>query len=206
MGKELYVYEQFGPTSKLYKYYSNIENAKKALNLGMVYLDDPSGYNDPFEAKLPDSTGKSKYKMSCFCEEWNSILMWSYYANKHKGVCLEFDITKLKTDKNPVYDKLRPVHYSLVRPPISDTSQEDRSRCLLTKAAVWSHEHEWRLILSTTQEWLSFDCISAIYLGLRTDLSQKNISELINLAGRKHISKYKCTLHPMEYRIERSAL
>lgn len=204
MGKDVFVFEQYGPTGKLYKYFSSIENAKQALKRGALYLDDPTDYNDPFEAILSDSSGKSKYKMSCFCEEWDSILMWSYYANKHKGVCLEFDVSKLDKSYN-LFEKLRPVHYSLTRPPISDSVPEDRARCLLTKAAVWGHEHEWRLILSTTQEWLSFDCISAVYFGLRTDFSQKNISELINLADKKGISKYKCTRDLKEYRIIRSA-
>lgn len=36
--------------------------------------------------------------VSCFNEEYDSIPMWSYYANQHKGVCIEFDLTRLDID------------------------------------------------------------------------------------------------------------
>ena len=201
MTMDFYVHESFGPTKKLYKYYSNIDFAIKAIKTKQIHLDDPSSFNDPFEAEFLNSKKVSKYKISCFCEEWNSILMWSYYANHHKGVCIEYDVEQLRTSKNKVYGYLRPVHYSLVRPPKNDTVPEDRARCLLTKSAVWAHEHEWRLIRKTSEEFLDFDCITAVYFGARTDFTQSNVKKLIDAAQKESIPIHKCNLHTEEYRL-----
>ncbi len=201
MEKESFVTESFGPSEKLYKYYSNIGNAFKTISNGKIHLDDPKEYNDPFEAIFTDASGGSKYKISCFCEIWSSILMWSYYANCHKGVCIEFDVKKLKKDKNLIYECLKPVHYSSVRPKCDDTVPEDRARGLLSKSEVWEHEHEWRLVCETNEEFCDFDCVSAIYFGVRTDFSQKNVKELIAHADRKAIPIYRCELDASEYRL-----
>ena len=99
------------------------------------------------------------------------------------------------------YDYLRPVHYSFVRPTKSDTVPEDRARCLLTKSAVWAHEHEWRLIRCTSDEFLDFDCITAIYFGARTDFTQANVKNLIKAATKASIPIYKCDLDNAEYRL-----
>ena len=40
---------------------------------------------------LNNITVSAAQKISCFSENKDSLLMWSYYANSHKGVCLEFD-------------------------------------------------------------------------------------------------------------------
>ena len=46
-------------------------------------------------------------KMSCFSEIHDSILMWSYYANSHMGICIEYDLSKLP--KNPTNQLTRVV-------------------------------------------------------------------------------------------------
>lgn len=33
----------------------------------------------------------SKKGVCCFSEKWDDLLMWAYYADGHKGFCLEFD-------------------------------------------------------------------------------------------------------------------
>lgn len=30
----------------------------------------------------------------CFSRSWNNILMWSHYGDRHKGVCLGFEVPK----------------------------------------------------------------------------------------------------------------
>ena len=34
----------------------------------------------------------SKSGVTCFSEERDNIIMWSHYANSHKGICLGFDL------------------------------------------------------------------------------------------------------------------
>jgi Protein of unknown function (DUF2971) len=33
-----------------------------------------------------------QYGVLCFSRCWNDILMWSHYADKHRGICLGFDV------------------------------------------------------------------------------------------------------------------
>ena len=32
------------------------------------------------------------HSAQCFSQTWNSILMWSHYGDRHKGICLGFDV------------------------------------------------------------------------------------------------------------------
>lgn len=34
----------------------------------------------------------SRYGMICFSEHWHNPVLWSHYADKHRGICLGFDI------------------------------------------------------------------------------------------------------------------
>lgn len=38
---------------------------------------------------------ESRRYIACFCEENDSSLMWGHYANGHRGLCLEYDFSKI---------------------------------------------------------------------------------------------------------------
>ena len=38
---------------------------------------------------------KKKFRVACFTENNIFPLMWSHYADSHKGLCLEYDLTRL---------------------------------------------------------------------------------------------------------------
>jgi hypothetical protein len=83
-------------------------------------------------------------------EHWDSALMWSHYANYHRGICIEFDTAEL------LHPNLKPVNYRAPRSiRASDllawkqqNSAEAAQRILDTyfyaKAAPWRYEREWR--------------------------------------------------------------
>src|SRR5208282_855772 len=50
-------------------------------------------------------------KLCSFSAVNNSLLMWSHYADHHKGFCLEYDLEALKPD-HPFRHNLYPVVYS----------------------------------------------------------------------------------------------
>lgn len=77
------------------------------------------------------------------------ILMWSHYADHHKGFCVEYDCregTKLK-------ELAQPVTYSESFPKVSasdlvgDRQSEVIDYLWLTKSSVWSYEQEWRVMM-----------------------------------------------------------
>lgn len=82
------------------------------------------------------------FSMAATCEH---VLMWSHYADSHKGVCLRFR-AKAST---PFFGRAQPVTYQETRPVINlitDTPAEQAGKALLTKADFWSYEEEWRIV------------------------------------------------------------
>lgn len=176
-------------------------------------FDDPRFTENEFRTVVTDGSieqRKSNCSMSCFSEEWNSLPLWSYYANKHKGICLEFDLTKLDPSvsiNQGILSNIRPVHYSNVRPDyLSNASNEQNlSNFLFTKADAWSHEHEWRLILTGCErDYIPFDCLSGIYCGVECDKNRKaTIKDMIkDMYG---VTLYQCKMAPFTYEINATA-
>ena len=97
---------------------------------------------------------RSEMGVSCFCESYNSLLMWAHYAHNHKGVCVEYDLLSFNDELgfSPI-----PVIYSEHRPCLQhvdlyNTDNVNREAlCFLidgltTKSPEWSYENEWRII------------------------------------------------------------
>lgn len=76
----------------------------------------------------------------CLSEVPNNILMWSHYADGHKGFCLQFENTDIRAQKVKYSESYPVINYLL-------TPEEDqRELTLLTKTIHWSYEKEWRII------------------------------------------------------------
>lgn len=87
----------------------------------------------------------SNWGMYSMSEDPSNILMWPHYADSHRGICLEF-----RTDAWPFNFNLWPVVYSNEYPLVGSVvnNVEDTMRSfLLTKAANWSYEKEWRVLM-----------------------------------------------------------
>lgn len=145
-------------------------------------------------------------KMSCFSEVKDSILMWSYYANCHKGICVEYDLSKLDESillNQQIVENISKVHYSPIRADVLPSSDIFDLNFLTYKAAVWSHEHEWRIICKTQEEYLPFDCVSGVYIGSNFDVSASKYKKLIKAVNTYPSLKiYKCKLNNQQYQID----
>ncbi|MCK4657016.1 MAG: DUF2971 domain-containing protein [candidate division Zixibacteria bacterium] len=80
----------------------------------------------------------------CFSEVPDSTLMWSYYSASHTGLVFGFDTEKLPA---AIQECLVPVSYS--RKKVEwDGSDEATDGIQTTKSQEWSHEKEWRAIVT----------------------------------------------------------
>lgn len=84
-----------------------------------------------------------KVGVLCLTTKSDDILMWSHYADAHRGVCLEFEVGE------NFAGEAQKVRYSNDRVPIVpyvDDTANAMSKALLTKSSHWSYEDEWRYL------------------------------------------------------------
>lgn len=96
-----------------------------------------------------------------------TMLMWSYYANGHKGVALRVDI-----EESNDYD-IEPIIYKEEGSIITDDldAKVAVKRLLTTKYAIWTHEEEVRVL--TQSEFVKVEIIELMFRQIRRKLLQK---------------------------------
>lgn len=150
-----------------------------------------------------------KSSFSCdtiFCASliYDNILLWSHYAEKHKGVALEF---VANIEKDSLLRLMTKVNYSTERPflynspkdflyknmfqEIKDVLNEYISTISLTKSLAWKYEQEVRVYIANIFDPKPYllhnyhaDELRAIYLGCKTDPNLEK--ELVGLAYSKN--------------------
>jgi hypothetical protein len=84
----------------------------------------------------------SRFGVLCLSEKKDDLLQWSHYADRHKGICLGFDLGN--------GGKFAPVKYVADRFRFPTKLDEDFMwKLLSTKSLHWSYEKEWRVFLKT---------------------------------------------------------
>jgi len=122
-----------------------------------------------------------KRGITCFSEVNNELLMWSHYADKYKGFCMEFD-----TNYEP-FSKVRKVKYSDTMPSLSITEallQNNYEQFLdlyCIKSEAWDYEREWRCIHNEAGTNWSYEtnALTSVYFGPEIDRSSLEIICLI---------------------------
>lgn len=95
-------------------------------------------------------------RVTCFSEDNANTLMWSHYADNHKGFCLEFEYP---IEEQTLFSYLSPVYYTkdypcLVLPSFQDDFmpsqqyEEIINKFVLTKDKVWEYEKEQRIVFT----------------------------------------------------------
>jgi Protein of unknown function (DUF2971) len=125
-----------------------------------------------------------RFRVLCLSAKPDSVVMWSHYADKHRGICLEFS-----TD-NEEFSGAYKVEYCQKYPSynLTDQSLEHNLLPLVTKSAEWSYECEYRVIaeehtmaastesLHTHGGFLSVppDSLKSVILGCEIDDASRN--------------------------------
>jgi hypothetical protein len=198
-----------------------LENIRKR-RIKISRLND---LNDPFELyalELPDSRLRSAFSNAkdelhnnrgilCFSDRWNNPVMWSHYADKHRGLCLEFEVPN---------ENLAKVTYRLSRlkEELSQLWAEDSLiaekamlACLTTKFSHWKYEREWRAFvdLDTPDENGNYFAdfagnlkLTSVIVGPRSKVSRDELEAAFSKAqlGYKPIS-FKARLAFRSFRV-----
>lgn len=79
-----------------------------------------------------------------FSEVYDDILMWSHYADSHRGICLRFKASSY----TPFFNEAQQVEYQVDYPCIDILNDDDNKKLLkilFTKSKHWEYEYEWRI-------------------------------------------------------------
>jgi hypothetical protein len=118
-----------------------------------LYLPSPSQFNDPFDCSLdePIRLACIEWGIGCFSAKNDNILMFSHYANDHRGICFGVNPQKLAdsidlmSNHKEIKTNVRPVWYFSKMPPLD--FRKEPALCVTCKHDVWKYEEEYRLFL-----------------------------------------------------------
>lgn len=133
----------------------NIENIKDKFSKNDLKLLEQliSGTKPISIRKFNENWKQKTLKIACFSESNDNLLMWSHYANHHKGYCLEYNFNKLE-NMDLLKRVISPIKYdnNLFNVTNFFTNDDSIMRMLwgfypsLIKSKDWEYEREWRLI------------------------------------------------------------
>ena len=147
----------------------------------------------------------SDFGILSLAEDQKDILMWSHYADDHKGICIEFE----RAETNELGDPraTRKVAYTKNYPSLNVKSLLSKNdhhnslmRVLYTKSEHWSYEKEWRNFQTVGGKVYPIPGkVLSITFGVRT--SEMDIDIVKKLASNS-ITLYQAQLKEHEFGIK----
>lgn len=187
-----------------YEDYQKTKNNKlkedKWLDSSIISLKQESN-RKLFEKKIGVFSMSKSYK---------NILMWSHYADEHKGLVFEIDrkenstffnvniVGNRKTEKVKYVKKYELLSY------LNDKEREAET-LLLSKYKLWEYEEEYRIISFDGNRRYKFNkrLIKKIYFGCKADETNiKKIIQLCQLNGFTHVEFKKAKLIPGKFALD----
>ncbi len=229
--KAIRLKEQNLPKS-IFKFRAVNDFALKNLSDGTAWFTSPSKYNDPYDcvgtlsyAELARTVSnappnyeqalrqhyesiftslRETLKISSFCTLHTPILMWSHYADNHRGFCMEYEVQDLPEGIRRI---LFPVIYISTLFDYEKYFQNISKSPLnfnifftlvsaLHKAKEWDYESEWRIafvhnaLANESNYAIGFP--KAIHLGARVSEADKD--KLLVICRKRGIEVHEMRL------------
>lgn len=190
----------------VYRYFNFNENSLSFLISKKLWVSHPSKFNDPFDSVFqvdlmgsPSDTiekHQNEQAICCFSEKHDSILMWSHYADSHKGFCVGFDknselfcdpklFQKVFYEKEEFSFYINPTDEKMYN---SKDEYQEFDKLFTTKYEDWAYEKEWRLILTLDLKepdhyphgrFIVTNAVKTIYFGCKMPEEHKEIIKAI---------------------------
>lgn len=149
----------------------------------------------------------AQHGICSFSDDARDILMWAHYGSNHKGVCLQFQISK----DIFIFTQATAVTYSHKYPTINylkDNLRKEIARTMRQKSKNWKYEKERRIIHPTgANSYLQFNpsALTALILGCKLESdSEEIIKSLLNERMKKNLPPlkiFRATQDNKEYKI-----
>ena len=126
----------------------------EALSKRQLKISRIAGLNDPFEllgTKLSDQNMRRaflgmkndldrNYGLLCFSRHWTNPVMWSHYSDRHRGLCLGFNIPDTHLLRVTYVSK----RLTTAKIIVKNNSMQEMQKLLCTKFKHWQYEDEAR--------------------------------------------------------------
>lgn len=206
-----------------------ILNLATMIKENQYSIKDIDSVKEQFDTISKESIKKARqvvseqFRVTCLSQKMDSSLMWSHYANKHYGFCLEYDFTATVSyqpnDLLTAQLMLFPVHYSDERPLLSkalfDTknlfnykknnmlptvASEKIMYGLLGKSSDWGYEKEWRIFQLGNKDTKKLPKARKVFLGANIENSPKQ--RIMEIAKKKNIPVFQMYLKADKYKFD----
>jgi len=197
----------------------------KSLSEKRIKISEIHELNDPFELipfnlkeprhrkamrQMRDQLAANGRGLLCFSATWQDPVIWAHYSDKHRGICLGFDIP----DKKDLY---RHVRYEPKRLPFPKDlyASADARDILFIKYSNWAYEHEVRVWIQLPEAenglyFCDFDdtiLLTEVIVGARCSLSRSAVTHALgSLADRVTLMKARAGFTKFEVVPDRRGL
>jgi hypothetical protein len=206
------------PLKEIVEYFSSLPSAPQGRDWGNEASSFSAAVSGLASAATETIAEWRKFAKTCsFSAVPDSLLMWSHYADHHRGLCIEYDLRSLGDSNHFFRKNLYPVLYSAEPYDLSPFGEglaggpETRGDfqpmhlllAMLTKFEGWQYENEWRLfdekpgIVDDGKK--EGPAPSRIFLGERFDDSKGK--DLLAICKKKEISISRMRLAKVKFQV-----
>jgi len=151
-------------------------------------------------------------KVTCFSELDASLPLWAYYADYHRGMCLEYRVADLPDIHRRllfpvIYDESRFNPHDIFA-VVMKTKQPHVTLPILAamhKSPDWAHEREWRIVApqgpSEEKLQIRIGPPSSVRLGCRMKADDRQ--QIVSVAQSKKIPLFEMALSAEKFELER---
>ena len=159
-------------------------------------LADPNGFIEKGMQLLREGI-----KICCFSTICDNLLMWAHYADKHRGICLQFDI--VEDDRNAL-DALMHVQYTNMNYSFNYIHDSDGyiRKLVCTKALDWAYENEIRVsktAIDGNKCYYNPKMLKSVIFGCKTE---KEDIEKIKHILPEGVTFKQCVLNDYAFKID----
>lgn len=169
------------------------KTSKKRKLIYNIYYSQPGKWYEGMYNMWKES--RKIVGVCCFSESPFVTLMWSHYADSHKGINLGFNIepfqygdsTKCLIQSINYLEEIKPVR-------IGEPNGKAIGHWLFTKSHIWQYEKEVRAVFLRKNGLISFDkkCLKEVLFGCRvTDEEVNRTMELLKINDFHEIKCFK---------------
>lgn len=161
MPSSFYRQNAMGRSAKRFYHFTNNTHGLENIRRRRLKIANINELNDPFELLGVASASeeiRNRYRLLkdglssymgllCFSTKWSNPVQWSHYADRHRGVCLGFDISDAVELQEVRYTRHRLEADEDALAVEGDRATAHMMKILTTKFSHWRYEDEYRLFV-----------------------------------------------------------